>query len=322
MRIVTFCAHQPYLYLFAGMDLEMDLIQIGEQKRFLQNWNEKVRPLPAKWRVISWDEAKKNLARKRYHFAVGHNINDYIDFLPFKVPSILVTHTSLSSRLTEEKINFDPASYKRDLHELIQRSRGTMVWVSEHKRQDWNLPGEVIPLVVNASDYLGFTGEKPAILRVSNQLMERGKILRYKEHEIITKGFHLTLVGHNPQIPESQIAGSWDELKAHYQSHRMYLHTAQPHLEDGYNTAMLEAMGTGMPIISTPHPTSPVIDGYNGFISDDLDYLREKVALLMEDRDLALQLGANSRKTALERFNIQQFQDQWQALFKKVGRRR
>lgn len=319
MRIVTFCAHQPYLYLFAGMGLEMDLIQIKEQKRFLQNWNEKVRPLPANWRVISWDAAKRNLAQNRYHFAIGHNINDYIDFLPFKVRRILITHTSLSSRLTEEKINFDPLAYKRDFMALIRKSHGVLVWVSEHKRADWGLPGEVIPLVVDAEDYCGFTGEKAAILRVSNQLVERGEILRYEDHCYLTRDFDLTLVGHNPQIPSAQIAESWDELKAHYQSHRVYLHTAKPHLEDGYNTAMLEAMGTGMPIISTPHPTSPVVDGYNGFISDDLDYLREKIALLMGDKQLALELGANSRKTALERFNIQQFHDQWRALFEKAG---
>jgi glycosyltransferase involved in cell wall biosynthesis len=78
---------------------------------------------------------------------------------------------------------------------------------------------------------------------------------------------------------------------------------------------MLEAMGTGMPIVCTAHPTSPIKDGYNGFISDDLDYLRKMVIRLLEDRDLATTLGGNARKTAIDDFGIQAFRRRWKQVF-------
>ena len=38
-------------------------VEIAAQRRFLQNWNEAVRPLPPGWRIISWDQAKRELQR-------------------------------------------------------------------------------------------------------------------------------------------------------------------------------------------------------------------------------------------------------------------
>ena len=321
MRIITFCAHQPYLYLFAGMNLELDLIQLQEHRRFLQNWSDSVRPLPPGWRLVSWDEAKANLEKRRYQFAMAHNISDYIDFLPYKIPRILVVHTTLSSRLSEEKSNIDPEQYKKDLLRLLRKTRGRVVFVSRHKQNDWGLPGDVIPLAVDTDDYQGFTGEQARILRVSNQLIERGEILNYPAHCEITRGLDLTLVGHNPTIEGARTADSWEELKKFYRTHRAYLHTTTISMEDGYNTAMLEAMGTGMPILCTAHPTSPIIDGVNGFISDDLNYLHDKAKLLLSDHELARKLGAAARETTIKTFGIKHFQRAWRDVFKKAARR-
>ena len=320
MKIVTFCAHQPYLYLFSGMGLNMDVIQLRQQQRFLQNWSDKVRPLPSGWRLITWEKARENLGKGTYHLALAHNITDYIDFLPFRLPKIIVIHTTLSGRLKEEKTNINPARYKADFFRLIRKTKGIVVFVSQHKKEDWGLPGAVIPLVVDGNDYQGYSGTLPRILRVSNQLIERGEILDYPAHCRLTAGYELTLIGHNPKVPGARTASDWEELKGFYRNHRVYLHTAKVGQEDGYNTAMLEAMGTGMPVVCTEHPTSPVVDGYNGFVSSDLGYLREKIDLLLHDRELARELGANSRLTVLESFHIQRFQKQWRRVFEKAGK--
>lgn len=318
MKIVTFCAHQPYIYLFKGMNVDLDLIQIKEQSRFLQNWNDAVRPLPKNWNLISWEEAQARLKRGYYQLALAHNISDYIDFLPYPLARVLVIHTTLSGRLTEERTHVDPEDYKKQFFQLIKKSGGAMVFVSEHKRKDWNLAGKVIPLAVDPEDYHGYHGEKASILRVSNQLIERGEILDYETHCYLTKDLALSLIGHNPKSPEARIADGWEDLKECYRSHRVYLHTAKTDLEDGYNTAMLEAMGTGMPIVCTAHPTSPVIDGVNGFISTDKVYLREKLIQLLNDQELAQKLGQQSRETALKLFHINGFQKSWEAVFKKA----
>ncbi len=321
MRIVTFCAHQPFLYLFARMGVDMDVVQLEGQRRFLQNWRDSVRPLPPRWRLLDWDAAKRNLAAGRYRLSLAHNLSDYIDFMPFKTPRVMVVHTTLSGRVAEEKTAVDPNAYKRDFYRLIKKTGGVLTFVSEHKRKDWGLPGAVIPLPVDCEDYCGYTGERAEILRVANQLVERGDILGYDAHQTLTADLPTTLVGHNPRIESARPAESWDELKAFYRTRRVYLHTAAAGMEDGYNTAMLEAMATGMPVVCAAHPTSPIVDGRNGFIADDLTYLRAKLELLLADRDLARTLGSAARQTVMARFSIDAFHRRWREVFHKAARK-
>lgn len=318
MRIVTFCAHQPYLHLFAGLNLQMDVVQLENNRRFLQNWNPDLRPLPSSWNLITWDQARINLAAGHYQLALAHNVTDYIDFLPFKLPCVLVFHTSLSGRLSEEHSDIDPKAYRAQLRELLTRSKGQAVFISESKRRDWGLAGLVIPLAIDTQAYQGYTGEDPVILRVANQLIERGEMLGYTAWQTLIAGLNSRLVGYNPRSPEARPARDWEELKQQYRCSRVYLHTASPALEDGYNLAMLEAMATGMPVVCTASPTAPVIDGENGFISQDLAYLRSRLELLLADRDLARNMGMAARKTVQTRFSMDQFKANWERVFQKL----
>ena len=95
------------------------------------------------------------------------------------------------------------------------------------------------------------------------------------------------------------------------QAHRFYVHTAETDLEDGYNLALLEAMGTGMPVITTRSPTSPVVDEESGFISDDVNYLRWGAQQLLTDRKLAARMGEAGRRAVLERFSVTKFLGHW-----------
>ena len=62
-----------------------------------------------------------------------------------------------------------------------------------------------------------------------------------------------------------------------------------------------------MPVVSISNSSSPIIDSYNGFISKDIKYLREKIKLLLENQSLAVELGKNARKPIEEKFNIRRF---------------
>ena len=47
------------------------------------------------------------------------------------------------------------------------------MFISSSKRQDWEMEGEVILPGIDVDQYVGYTGEKQAVLRVGNFLMER-----------------------------------------------------------------------------------------------------------------------------------------------------
>ena len=131
----------------------------------------------------------------------------------------------------------------------------------------------------------------------------------------------MTLVGNNPDIPGSEPARDWDHLRELLQVHRFYLHTAQPDLEDGYNLALLEAMGTGLPIVATSSPTSPVVDGESGFISNDLNYLRWGMRQLLEDPELARKMGETARATVLRQFSVSKFLEHWHEVIREAQAR-
>ena len=117
------------------------------------------------------------------------------------------------------------------------------------------------------------------------------------------------LVGHNPSMPGVAAANDWSDLKKMLQSHRFYIHTAAPGLEDGYNTASLEAMAAGMPVLSNRHPGSPVEHGISGFLSDDPEELRKYARILLENRDLAVKMGRQAQKAVIERFSMDRFKE-------------
>jgi len=151
---------------------------------------------------------------------------------------------------------------------------------------------------------------------VGNYFRERDFMLGYGVQEQILRGnIPSTIVGQNPSIPGARLARSWDELKGFYRSHRVYLNTTIQQYESGYNLSMLEAMATGMPIVALANPDSPIIDGVNGFISDNLEYLRDKVFLLMRDVDLARRLGQAARETVLREFTVDRFAQEWNQVF-------
>lgn len=81
--------------------------------------------------------------------------------------------------------------------------------------------------------------------------------------------------------------------------------------------AVCEAMMLGMPIVAlaTTEYATTVRDGVSGFIHTDVDYLIEKMKLLINRPALAFALGSEAAREATERFNIERFTAQWQNIF-------
>ncbi len=64
---------------------------------------------------------------------------------------------------------------------------------------------------------------------------------------------------------------------------------------------MLEAMATGIPIVSTKVGMAPEIikDGYNGFLCEveDVEMLTEKAREILDDGDMAKKMAENALET-------------------------
>jgi glycosyltransferase involved in cell wall biosynthesis len=318
MRILSFNWHTPYLSLLAR--LSNHVFEIAPPNLGLpamKPWDTTMRPVPSNVTLITKEEALARLnIPGHYALVIAQNIKDVVFSEAFAIPKILVFHNRLS---TEAELGKKPEiaqSYRewaRQLTSCVYR-----VFISETKRRDWDMPGEIIMPGVDVSLYGGYTGEIRRALRVGNNLRARDLMTGYSMQEEALQGLPSVIMGMNPDIPGARVSDSWDELKKAYRENRLFLNTTAPKWEDGYNLAMLEAMATGMPVVTLASPTTPLTDGVDGFAGADAGELRKRIEALFNDVKLAQTIGAQGRKTAERLFPMNVFVDKWEAAIRRA----
>lgn len=249
-----------------------------------------------------------------WDWVLAHNASDLIDAMGIKIPKVFLVHGTLSGRILQDRSTIDRSLYIRNLQSLLSAGNAQVVYISELKRKDWGIPGEVIRPGVDIREYGGYQGNIRGVLQVSNHLKERGAITGWKTHQEVCRDLHHLVIGTNLKIPLSRIANNWDDLREQLRSYRVYLYTPIYPYEDGYNLALLEAMATGMPIASLHHATSPIRDGLEGVTASTAAELRAKVLRLLDNPIEAANLGSRARIRVEKEFPLSEFQHAWQSL--------
>ncbi len=319
LRILTFLRHDPYMYELAKTGHEFHLLLV-DRPPWGKNWDVKSRPLPLNVKVIGEAELLPSLDMNQYDLLLAQSYDDFelIDRVPN--PKILLAH-SVAALPSPDGLSRAEALGR--LYQEQQLASIFVVYVSEYLARNWGLPGRVILTGVDVSDYnneFRYAGELAAVLTVAHFFKERDSELGYAFHQQVVKDdIPYKIVGHNPTLPNSGPAESWDELKSYYRDYRLYLNTAA----SGGSLALLEAMAAGMPAVTTAgppeaKPDKSVIDGYNGFISNDPEYLREKVRFLLANPEMAKAMGQRARETVMQKYGIDRFIQAWQEIFKQA----
>ncbi len=306
-RLLTYNCHEGYVHLLGKLGFEMDVID-GLPNRATPNWDTRMRPVPDKARLIRRDEIQ---ADSRYDVAICHNITDLVELKSVDIPKILVLHVSLHARIKEEKNAPPPSRLRAQLGSYLDMIGASAVAVSEMKRRSWGLDCDVIRPTADASEYGGYTGHTSSVLRVANSVIARPDRFAWPVHVAAVGELPCWLMGYNPEVPGARTSRDWEEVKQTYRDYRVLLHTAGPLLDDGYNMAVVEAMASGMPVVSTESDGSPIEDGVNGYCSDDPAVLHARLKQLLSNQSLARELGARARETALDEFSVSRFVDGW-----------
>ncbi len=217
-------------------------------------------------------------------------------------------------------IEHDPP-WAHPAHEkhIVDDPEMTLVHVTHYNRLMWDnnrTPTRVIEHGVTVPEHLSYSGEKARGVVVINNLPQRGRMLgldiflKVREHlpiDIVGMGTGDLGLGEvlHPQLPRFLT------------QYRFYLH---PVRYTSLGLSVCESMMLGLPIVGLATTELPTVidNGVSGFVHTDVDYLIEKMQALLDDRDLAAQMGAAARKTALEKFNIQRFTAEWNALFEEM----
>ena len=310
LNILSFNWHEPYLCLLAETSHHFTIVEPEVRKGFTMRWRKELRFLPDNITLMDKETALSELKAGAFDLAVCQNVKDLIFIKEFLLPKILVFHNKLSTEIALGRNQVKREEYLSPLRNIF--SVVSLVFISENKQKDWDFKGRIITPGINVKEYGDYSGDIKKVLRVGNMIRERDLMMGHTVQEKILEDIPNTLMGENPTIPESQVSKNWEELKSNYVSHRLFLNTNVNQYEDGYNLSMLEAMATGMPVVSTANDTSPIVNGENGFISDDIQYLREKIAFLLENREEAKRIGKNGRETVKEYFRLEKFVEKWE----------
>jgi hypothetical protein len=302
--LLVFNCHESWVYQLGALGYDLEIIT-GLEGLPKKDWDDELRPVPENSRFITLEEAQAS--EKEYYCIIGHNIKDLLDIKHRPEPRIMMVHLHLEARIVDERSHINRQDMIDMTHKYIDLVGAHVVAVSRFKGSSWGFTEDVVGFGFAPEDYCEFTGEKARGLRISNFIDRRQKYLLWEFHRKAFDQIPVQIVGHNPEMNDVFASKNWDDLKQKLWSHRFYIHTANPALEDGYNMATIEAMAAGMPVLGNHHPTSPVKHGISGFLSDDPVELKKYARMLLEDRDLAIKMGKEGQRIVTEGFSTERF---------------
>lgn len=216
-----------------------------------------------------------------------------------------------------------PKGHPTDTKHPVDDPRVLLVHVTHFNRLMWDSgrsPTRVIEHSAIPRPDIRWTGKLPKGVVVVNGLQRRNRVAGYDVWQAARARVPLDLIG----MDSEQIGGLGDfpqgELLAKEADYRFFFN---PIRYTSLPLAVVEAMMIGLPVVALATTELPTVitNGVNGYVSNDLDYLVEKMWLLINDKAEAERLSTNARATANERFGLSRFIRDWDAAFREVVNR-
>jgi len=181
-------------------------------------------------------------------------------------------------------------------------------------------------------EFGGYVGEKQQVITFAQSMKQRDQACNFTLFESVTRDLPRTLYG--PGNEEVDFSGgklSFEEMKEALQGNRVYF--AAGTTPASYTLNFVEAWMTAIPVVAIgpqygnashfpDHNLYEVPDfirsGVNGYCSDDHKQLRQWCIDLLQDHNLARQIGEEGRKSAIEIFNKRRIKEEWKLFLKSL----
>jgi hypothetical protein len=178
-------------------------------------------------------------------------------------------------------------------------------------------PTMVIPHGVIVPRNLKWNGELERGITVVNGLSRRGRLAGADVFFRLRREVPLDLAG-----MDSERFGGLGDLP-HQQLHAAetrYRFFFNPIRYTSLPLSVVEAMALGLPIVALATTELPraVSHGIAGFVSNDLDELRDGMQRLIADPGLARKMGTQAQIVARDEFGIDRFVRDWNRAFERV----
>jgi len=222
------------------------------------------------------------------------------------VPAVLVEHNAPQGRIAEMR------------HPLAGQDAIPVVHVTHFNALFWDTGAAPVRVVEHGILDPGerYTGELERAAVIVNEARRRGRVTGTDLLEPLGRAAPIDLFG----IDAASLGGiedlPWAQLHTAVARRRAYLH---PVRWTSLGLSLLECMHLGMPVVAlgTTEVREAVPDAA-GFVSNRLDVLQAGLRELMADPDQARERGRAARAAALQRYSLERFLADWEAVLAEV----
>lgn len=193
------------------------------------------------------------------------------------------------------------------------------VRMSEREMEFSKIPTQaVIRESAHEDKFCGWTGNSDQVITVAKGMYERFD-MDWHAYEYLTRGFNRVLCGKNPNIDKPFIKDSLSEADLIREMRRSRLSYVHARLNGVCNYSLAESMVMGIPIFMLNEMwwgknwmgPKYIRNGFNGYQSANTDELRFFMKKVLEDVDLATEIGYNNRKIGIELFGWKRNKEVW-----------
>jgi hypothetical protein len=217
-------------------------------------------------------------------------------------------------------IEMQLADYRYDGMKIVRYS-------PKEKNIQMNLGEDaMIRFYKDPEEFKDWNGNIERVITLGQAIQKRGAFCNYPIFEEATRTYPRIVFGADNDDLGAMWGGqlSYDDLKRELRDNRVFFYTGtQP---ASYTLGFIEAMMTGIPIVSVGNDVGnslfkqemntfevpDILDnGTFGFVSDNIDVLREKVGQLLTDENLRKRISAAARERAIALFGKETIKKQW-----------
>lgn len=217
-----------------------------------------------------------------------------------------------------------PREVPTDTKHVVDDPEALLVHVTHFNNLMWDnnrTPSTVIEHGVMVDPNIKYTGELEKGIVVINGIGRRGRRLGLDVFKHIRQTIPLDIVG----MFSEEVGGLGEinnrELAAFSSKYRFFFN---PIRYTSLGLSVCEAMMTGLPMIglATTEMVVTVKNDYSGYVHTNVDYLVEKMRMLLDNPQKAMELSKGAQQTAVEKFNIERFKNDWLQTIKAVIKRK
>jgi len=278
----------------------------------IKGWNTDFAPMPSNYTLLNSPEPP---AWVEFDLVLSQN-----KFGQFEPLSNLARQMHLPLVSLEHTLPF--IGWSEEHVEHLRNLRGDInVFISDFSIKEWGWTNQDDTVVVtHMVDTDLFKPSDHDVrnqygLSVVNDWINRDWCCGFKIWQRVTKDMPVKVRGDTEGLSTSTKTTA--ELIQEYQQASIFVNTSTI---SPVPTVMLEAMACECAVVTTATCMIPeiIIDGHNGFISNDETELREKFQYLLDNPKVARELGQNARKTILNNFAEDRYVKQWNDIFNQV----